>query len=299
MKDCLLHASIPDWKYPVEISHNNKRVVDPNHNHDFLQIFHMNSGTCSHCVNEYSTTLNPRAVSILPAGYPHYTDARYADNNLYLFNLTDRLFSDSPENPRSFSSLCIKPLCRTVAKKTPIIYPGVDTTDKLLTLFEEMNTLLKNHSVEKIHVVRGKTVELMTLLTSEYMSLEGSLCGSSMSSYCPSIYVAFNYIHSNYTDQNLSAEEVARVSMMSVRSFHRIFKEIMSMSFMQYVKYLRLRRAKELLAHTDRILADISSDCGFIDITTFHRLFKGNTGFTPREYRLFVQNILCAYPMEQ
>ncbi len=299
MKDCVFHASIPSWKYPVEVNNNNKRVVDPNHNHDFLQIFHMNSGTCSHYVDQYSTTLNPRAVSILPAGYPHYTDARHADNNLYLFNLTDRLFSDSPDNPRNFSSLCIKPLCRTVLKKTPIIYPRVETTGKLRVLFDEMNTLLKNHSVEKLPIVRGKTVELMTLLADEYMSLEGALYGSSMSSYCPSIYVAFNYIHSNYANENLSAEEVAHAALMSVRSFHRIFTEIMGMPFMQYVKYLRLRRAKELLADTNRILSDISSACGFIDITTFHRLFRNHTGFTPRKYRLFVKNTLCAYPMQQ
>lgn len=298
MKDCAFHASIPNWKYPVEISHNSKRVVDPNHNHNFLQIFHMNSGTCSHCVGEYSTTLTSRAVSILPAGYPHYTDARYADNNLYLFNLTDRLFQDAPENPRSFSSLCIKPLCRTVTKKSPIIYPSVETSDKMKLLLGEMHTLLKNHSVEKLPIVRGKTVELMTLLAGEYILLEGSLYGSTMSSYCPSINVAFNYIHNNYTEQNLSVEDVARASMMSVRSFHRLFKEIMGMPFMHYVKYLRIRRAKELLAETDRILSDISSACGFIDITTFHRLFKMHTGFTPREYRIFVQNTLCAYPMQ-
>lgn len=298
MKDCVFHASLPSWKYPVELSHNSKRVIDPNHNHDFLQIFHMNSGTCSHCVDGYSTTLTPRAVSILPAGYPHYTDARHADNNLYLFNLTDRLFPDLPENPRNFTTLCIKPLSRTVFKRTPIIYPHSDTTDKLFPLFDEMNSLLKNHSVEKLPVVRGKTVELLALIASEYISQEGRLLGSNMGDYCPSIYVAFNYIHSNYTDQNLSADAVARAAMFSVRSFHRIFRETMGIPFMHYVKYLRIRKAKTLLAETDRILSDISAECGFIDITTFHRLFRLHTGFTPREYRLFVRNTLCAYPQQ-
>ncbi|HBN82563.1 MAG TPA: hypothetical protein DDZ89_01845 [Clostridiales bacterium] len=49
--------------------------------------------------------------------------------------------------------------------------------------------------------------------------------------------------------------------------------------------YLRVLRARELLATTDRIQYDISKECGFTDTSYFHRTFKKLTGCIPGQYR--------------
>ena len=79
----------------------------------------------------------------------------------------------------------------------------------------------------------------------------------------------------------------------------RIFKNTMGVPFIRYVQYLRIYNAKRLLAETDRILPDLISEVGFNNLANFHRSFRNQTGFTPREWRLYTHHKLCAYPQRK
>jgi len=294
----ILQANMQDWRYPLSVAHNYKRVVDPNHAHNFLQIFHINSGECEQCVGTYSTTLRPNAVSILPDNTPHYTDARYADNDLYFLNLANRYFNYANDNPYNFLNMCILPLCRTVRKKSPIFYPCEQTSSELMRLFHELHVILTNFRREQDMLVRGKMIELLALIAGEYASLEGQLYGSNMADRCPSVYMMLNYTHDSYTNPNLTADLVAREAMLSLRSFHRIFREVIGIPFAQYVQYLRLSHAKNLLNETDDIISSVAFSSGFSDVASFHRSFRKVIGSTPREYRIFTQWRLCTYPQQ-
>lgn len=54
----------------------------------------------------------------------------------------------------------------------------------------------------------------------------------------------------------------------------------------QYVNRVRIQHAAMLLAGTDRILSDVAADCGFENLSYFHRLFRDQYGTTPRSYRM-------------
>ena len=53
----------------------------------------------------------------------------------------------------------------------------------------------------------------------------------------------------------------------------------------QYLTYLRILHARELLAQTDRIQFDVGRSCGFYDTAYFQRVFKKMTGVLPGEFR--------------
>ncbi|WP_306120989.1 AraC family transcriptional regulator [Roseitalea sp. MMSF_3504] len=54
----------------------------------------------------------------------------------------------------------------------------------------------------------------------------------------------------------------------------------------QYVNRIRIQHAAMLLAGTDRGLPEVASDCGFENLSYFHRLFRDQYGTTPRNYRM-------------
>ena len=54
------------------------------------------------------------------------------------------------------------------------------------------------------------------------------------------------HLHEHYGDQ-LDVEQLANMANMSISSFHRNFRQVTSSSPIQYIKKLRLNRAKELL----------------------------------------------------
>ena len=59
----------------------------------------------------------------------------------------------------------------------------------------------------------------------------------------------------------------------------------MGMPPMQYVNSYRIEKAQTLLKNTDRSITDIALAVGFDDASYFARIFKKQTGMTPREYK--------------
>lgn len=93
------------------------------------------------------------------------------------------------------------------------------------------------------------------------------------------------YIHENYEDAEMSIEKAAAQSHMSVVHFRRLFKEVLGVSPLSYVTDIRIRKAKELLLHTEYPVGQISGMVGIYDEIYFSKFFKKHTGKTPVEYR--------------
>ena len=86
------------------------------------------------------------------------------------------------------------------------------------------------------------------------------------------------------TLDELSALAHFEKSYLTVR-----FKEIWGISPMRYVNWMRVERAKVLLATTDKSITDISREVGFGSIHYFSRYFKEKENITPNEYRIEIQ----------
>ena len=63
------------------------------------------------------------------------------------------------------------------------------------------------------------------------------------------------------------------------------FRAAMSCSVMQYLAFVKLSRAKELLATTKKSMDEISALCGYSSPNYFSLIFKKSVGISPREYR--------------
>jgi AraC-like DNA-binding protein len=59
----------------------------------------------------------------------------------------------------------------------------------------------------------------------------------------------------------------------------------MGMPPTQYLNGYRVEKAQTLLKNTDRSITDIALAVGFDDASYFARIFKKQTGMTPREYK--------------
>jgi len=63
-------------------------------------------------------------------------------------------------------------------------------------------------------------------------------------------------------------------------------RRYLGLSPTQYVNRLRIQHAAMLLAGTERALPEVAADCGFENLSYFHRLFRDQYGTTPRSYRM-------------
>jgi two-component system, response regulator YesN len=94
---------------------------------------------------------------------------------------------------------------------------------------------------------------------------------------------ALRFIHLNY-HKELSLQEVAEHSNMSITYFSVLFKEEMGESYIKYVTKMRIEQAKKLLKSGAKV-NEVSEKVGYFNYRHFSELFKRHVGMTPGQYR--------------
>jgi transcriptional regulator GlxA family with amidase domain len=92
------------------------------------------------------------------------------------------------------------------------------------------------------------------------------------------------WLHRNFRKQ-FSIDEVAAHFAVSARTLLRRFREEMQETPIGYLQKVRLEHAKALLETTNLPFAQIVDQVGYLDESTFRRLFKRHVGLTPIEYQ--------------
>ena len=93
---------------------------------------------------------------------------------------------------------------------------------------------------------------------------------------------SMKYLHEHYAD-SLDVEQLADMANMSPSTFHRNFRQVTSSSPIQYVKKIRLTRARELLMDQGIKVKQAAAKVGYESPTQFSREFKRYFGYSPQE----------------
>jgi AraC family transcriptional regulator len=89
-----------------------------------------------------------------------------------------------------------------------------------------------------------------------------------------------------HLDEELSLDELCRIACFSKYHFHRLFTAYTGLPLMNYIKWLRLKRAThQLIVHKEETIINIALDAGFESHESFSRAFKQVCGQSPSEFR--------------
>jgi len=92
------------------------------------------------------------------------------------------------------------------------------------------------------------------------------------------------YVHENLSVK-LSADSLSSALGLPKSALYNIVKQNANLSLGDYIRFMRIEKAKELLARTDLPVAAISGLVGMDDYNYFSRIFKDTVHETPRDYR--------------
>lgn len=93
-----------------------------------------------------------------------------------------------------------------------------------------------------------------------------------------------DYIQVNF-DKEISLGGIADQLQLDPSYVSRLFRQEISITFMDYVISLRLEKAKELLRMSELTVKDIGASVGYANQRSFNRIFKKYEGMTPGEFR--------------
>ena len=85
--------------------------------------------------------------------------------------------------------------------------------------------------------------------------------------------------------QKLLLEDIARQYGLTMPYVSHLFKNILGISFQEYLKEKRFEHALELLNTTSKTILDIAIESGFSDLRYMTKAFREKYGCTPKEYR--------------
>lgn len=96
------------------------------------------------------------------------------------------------------------------------------------------------------------------------------------------------YIEAHY-NEDLNMAVVSNQISMNYSLFSYSFKQYTGSNFVNFIKDIRMREAKRLLAETDLRVNEISQEIGYENEKHFMKIFKASCGVSPSEYRKNMQ----------
>lgn len=176
-----------------------------------------------------------------------------------------------------------------------ILKPGMDFESVLncrISLELIYYTILTIYKIENKAdlaplIIKHETIEDECFAIKElFMSLQKRI--KKQTSAVNSLVIqAIIQIISNF-DKDISLKWVAEKICITDTYLSRLLKKELNMKFIDYMTFLRIRKAKRIICNSNAKIYEIAERVGFLDYRYFSRVFKGIVGMTPTEYRSMV-----------
>jgi len=145
-----------------------------------------------------------------------------------------------------------------------------EAKQKNLFYFDFINSQIATLMVTILRFWEKKDINLNTIIK--------------QSNNCSEIFKVLEYI-SNHSCESIAIPSLAKQCNMSYSTFSRLFKQQTGRSCKEYIEYMRISKAQDLVLFTSKSLNCIACETGFSDCSHFIKTYKKLFGITPNQQR--------------
>ncbi|MCR5055040.1 MAG: AraC family transcriptional regulator [Lachnospiraceae bacterium] len=247
------------------------------HFHNYLEIGYCYYGKGRLIIEDRTYHYGDDMFSFIPANIPHVTISEPGNICKWEFLFVD--INEFIKNEMKTMRLETEDVIRIINKRGTI---------KSLRHHEKMGLIIRGIieecRQEGPYYKESIKGHLMALVI-EALRLDEEREGAKSKRPLPKyIREAIDYIDNNF-EQDLKISDVAVNCSISESHFRRMFEETMNMSPVEYLNYVRIKRACALMEKEDVSMEEIGFKVGFTTPSTFNRNFKRFTGTTPYKWK--------------
>ena len=242
------------------------------HFHNLLEIGYCHYGEGDLIIEDDLYRFDTGMVSCIPANFLHITqsdtDVKAFWEYIYI-DPADILaqWGKSTQEMRDIMEAVNRKAFFIKAEENPMIVTLVRA------IFEEMQHMSEHYQ----DCVRGMVYALLFEIVRFNGIGTGQVFGKNNSLQ---LERAITYVEKNYAE-NFKIADLANECNMSETHFRRIFEEKMNMTPVEFVNFVRVKKACELIDKTDISMEDVAEKVGFITPSTFNRNFRRIIGTSP------------------
>lgn len=277
LKENKPHGTKDDPFSTYHIENAGRSFQIPVHWHDEFEIIYVRSGFLTVSISGESYIGKTGDAFVVSPGNLHLMGSQTGtvDYYTFLFPLkyisfrTDDMLDEKLLEPLNSGHLMICPRVK-------------DTAKELCEQLIEIYMAKKDESESKIATqVRTKIILLQFILE---MWKKGFVIENDTSGRNTVEKEMVSYIQQNFTGK-ISLREFGEQFHLSEKYISRYFKEHFHITLSQYVTYLRLEHAKQLLQDTDIPVTDVAMQSGYQNVSYFIRSFQKAYAVSPLKYR--------------
>lgn len=246
------------------------------HFHNLLEIGYCHYGDGDLIIEDDRYRFSGRMVSCIPANFLHVTrsDAGVVAYWEYIYINPSEILKNCDKTPQEIRSILEAVNDRAFfveAQENPIFATLVQA------VFDEMRYKGEYYQESVKGIVYALLFEIARFngkKVDNALGRNGSL----------QLEKAIDYVEKNYAN-NFRIADLAEECYMSETHFRRIFQEKMNMTPIEYVNFVRIKKACELIDRTDISMEEVAQKVGFITPSTFNRNFRRIVGTSPYQWK--------------
>lgn len=250
-------AKIDDFPENIFVVHEKLERLLPLHAHTKCQLTYVEGGIAYIHMGNKTYLIPARHYVWIPAGLEHFLKVRNSatvTRNLYFYT------ADNDESP-FYTELGIYPVNNLLFEM--LVFAGnwngsIDKNHRAFPFLSAIKNILPSLGIKSFPIA---------LPTTENTRLKPIL-----------LYLSQNF------EKPITLELLAARVGMGERTLSRLFQSTMSISFLQYLKLLRMVKAIEMIIQNDKSTSEIAYLTGYNSLASFSKAFHQLTNFRPSDF---------------
>lgn len=216
--------------------------------------------------------------SVIPRKFPHTTNANGKGLSRWewLFIDVDKFLKEVYRDVPHMADEMIQRVNKTA------YFCHVEEQTETAALIRQIMEAMRDRKEFYEEEVKGLTFALLMQIA-RWNKAEGDAQELQKGNHT-TISAALEYISREF-DEQIKIEELAEMCHISETHFRRVFLESMGKTPVEYINWIRIKSACELLKSTSDSIGEIAIKVGFFTVTTFNRNFRRLMGVSPQEWR--------------